>query len=64
MWRGDKQKKDGKSYTGAVGGIVFPMVNGREGEKGDSAGEYVAAVERELLLFVPGLSAVWLSDTR
>ena len=44
--RGDKRKNDGKQYTGAVGGVVFPIVNGREGGEGDAAREYVAAVER------------------
>ena len=43
--RGDNRKKDGKQYTGAVGGVVFPMVNGREGGKGDAVGRYVATVE-------------------
>jgi len=43
--RVDKRKKDGKQYTEAVGGVVFPMVNGREGGEGDAAGGNVAAVE-------------------
>ena len=41
--RGDKRKKDGKQYIGAV---VFPMASGREGGKGDATGDYVAAIEQ------------------
>ena len=61
---GDNRKKDGKQYTGAVGWVIFPMVNGREGGEGDADGEYVAAVERLLQLSVPDKLATWIFDTR
>lgn len=42
----EKREKDGKQYSGAVGGVVFPMVSGGEGGKGDATEEYGAAVKQ------------------